>query len=226
MRWIIFTLILAAFWSCRKKELNEPTHVDITVDINRSLSSEGHLQFNNGYIRLASFSVEGVRQEGPEVELSKEFETGNLHYFSSSNPVSNLELDIPQGNYTDLDISFNTFDDTDDPTIMVKGTYINQSSQSFPVQFEFLSSEYFSINSESDDGSSVIELDKDIYSSALITLDPIYWFDLISTSAWDNADLVEINGVMTILINESNNSAIYDNVADRIDEQASSVFSN
>lgn len=226
MRFILIILILAFSWGCGKKELNEPTDVDITIDINRSPSSEGHLQFHDGYIRLASFSVEGVRQEGAEVELSKEFESGNLHYFSPSNPVSNLNIEIPQGNYTDLNIAFNTFDDTDDPTILVEGTYTNESNQNFPIIFEFLSSEYFSINSESDDSNSVIELDKDIYSSAFITLDPIYWFDLISTNAWDNADLVEINGDMTILINESNNSAIYDNVADRIDEQTSSVFSN
>lgn len=226
MRYFMICLLLLFIFSCRKNELNEPTSVAVSIDINRSASSSGHLQFDQGYIRLASFGVEGTRQEGPEVELYKEFENGNLHNFSSSAPVANLNLNIPQGNYTDLDINFNTYDDGDNPTIVVQGIYTNQSSQNIPVLFEFLSSEFFSINSESDDGGSIIELSKEVPSNALIKLDPIYWFDLISTNSWDNAALTEIDGVMTIVINESNNSAIYDVVVDRIDEQTSSTFGN
>ena len=226
MRILLIISAIIFLIGCSKKELNEPASVSIRMDINRAQSSSGHLEFDYGYIRLASFGVEGVRQEGPEVELSKEFETGNVHNFSSTAPVSNLDIAIPQGNYIDLDINFNTFDDNGDPTILVEGIYKNQASQNIPVRFEFLSSESFSINSEAEDGNSVIELDKDFNSNALITLDPIYWFDLISINSWENATLTEINGEMTILINESVNSSIYDNVVDRIDEQTSSVFSN
>jgi hypothetical protein len=223
---VLFLTLLILFLSCKKNELKKPAGVAVKIDINRGPSSEGHLIFSDGYIRLAEFSVEGVRQEGGDVELTKEFEQGNLAYFSSSNTVPNLDIEIPQGNYIDLDVSFDIFDGNDQPTIRVEGIYTNQSNQTTPIVFEFLSSEYFSINSESDDGNSIITLDKNIASSVLIKLDPIYWFDIVSYSMWDNATLVEINGEMTILINEGVNENIYDIVVDRIDEQTSSVFSN
>lgn len=222
---LIFSAILVLA-SCQKKELKQPADVTVSIDINREQSTEGHLSFQDGYIRLASFSVEGTRQEGADVELSKEFEQGNLTYFSSSSPISNLDIDIPQGNYTDLDFAFNTFDDNDETTLRVEGLYTNQSSQTIPIIFEFASSEYFSINSEAEDGGSVITLDQNINSTVLIKLDPIYWFDLISNNMFDNATLVEIDGVMTILVDENTNTNIYDNVVDRLDEQTSSVFSN
>ena len=224
-----FLLIFGAFLlliGCQKDNLKEPTSVSVSIDINREQSSDGHLSFQDGYIRLASFAVEGTRQEGADVELSREFAQGNLTYFSSSSPVSGLDIEIPQGNYTDLDIAFNTFDDNDQTTIRVEGLYTNQSNQTTPLVFDFASSEYFSINSESEDGSTVITLDQNINSSVLIKLDPIYWFDLISYNLFDNATLVEIDGVMTILVDENTNTNIYDNVVDRLDEQTSSVFSN
>lgn len=225
-----FILILVGFFlalvGCKKNELKKPTDVTISIDINRNLSSEGHLSFHDGYIRLASFSVEGVRQEGADVELSKEFEQGNLTYFSSSSPINNLNIDIPQGNYTDLDIAFNTFDDNDETTIRVEGLYTNQSNQTYPIIFEFASSESFSINSEADDGGFIIILDKNISSSVLIKLDPVYWFDIVSYNLFDNASLIEVNGSMTIVVDENTNEDIYDLVVDRLDEQTSSVFSN
>jgi hypothetical protein len=212
--------------ACQKEELKQPTDVTVSIDINREESTNGHLSFQDGFIRLASFSVEGTRQEGAEVELSREFEQGNLTNFSPTLPILNLDIDIPQGNYTELDIAFNIFDDNDQTTIHVEGLYTNQSNQTFPLVFDFASSEYFSINSEAEDGNPVITLDANISSSVLITLDPVHWFDSISYNLFDNATLVEINGVMTILVDENTNTAIYDIVIDRLDEQTSSVFSN
>ncbi len=223
---LLISLAFVLLMGCQKDDLKEPTSVTVSIDINREESSNGHLSFQDGYIRLASFSVEGTRQEGSEVELSKEFEQGNLTNFSPTLPINNLDIDIPQGNYTNLDIAFNVFDDNDQTTIHVEGLYTNQSNQTTPLIFDFASSEYFSINSEAEDGNPIITLDANISSSVLITLDPVYWFDSISNNLFDNATLVEINGVMTILVDENTNAAIYDIVIDRLDEQTSSVFSN
>lgn len=223
------TLILGALillTACKKNQLKQPTDISVSIDINREQSTDGHLSFQDGYIRLASFSVEGIRQEGADVELEKEFEQGNLTYFNASSPVSNLDIEIPQGSYTSLDIAFNVFDDNDETTIRVEGLYTNQANDTYPIIFEFASSEYFSINSEADDGASIIVLDKDILSTVLIKLDPIYWFDIISYNMFDNASLEEVNGSMSIVVNENTNENIYDLVVDRLDEQTSSVFSN
>jgi hypothetical protein len=226
---LVISVILALSFgqqSCKKSELKKPADVSVKMDINRQQSTSGDLVFTAGYIRLADFSVEGTRQEGAPVEMSKEFPSGEVITFSPTDFISALYLDIPQGNYTDLDISFNTFDDNDQPTIQVEGTYTNQSSQSFPVIFEFESSESFSINGESETAEPIIVLDKNVPAVSFIQFDPVYWFDIVTTNQWNNADLVDIGGTMTILINDSENENIYDVVADRVDEATEATFGN
>lgn len=224
-RIIVFTLFISfTLIGCKKNELKQPTDVSFKMDINRNPSNSGHLIFNSGSILLAAFEIEGTRQEGDPIAFSKSFPQGLSVNFSPTNTISELFFNIPQGVYNDLDISFETFDDNGDITILVEGQYTNQSSVTFPLRFEFSSSEYFSINGESSSGSSTIVLNKDTPATTLITFDPIYWFGTISNNMFNNADLVNIGGQMTILINESNNSDIYDIVADRIDETTSASF--
>lgn len=218
--------LLIGFSSCKKSELKKPADVSVQMDINRQTSTQGQLVFDSGYIRLANFSAEGTRQEGAPVEMAKTFSGGLIVNFSPTDFISELFLDLPQGNYTNLDIEFDTYDGADLPTIQVQGTYTNQSSQSFPVVFEFESSETFSINGESETGDPIIVLDKNIPATAFIQFDPQYWFDIVTTSMWDNADLINISGTMTILINDSENGAIYDIVADRIDDTTEATFGN
>lgn len=223
---IFFALIGVALSGCKKSELKKPADVSIQMDINRAFNSEENLSFNSGYIRIAEFSVEGTRQEGAPVEMSKSFPGGLLIQFNANLSISELDLEIPQGNYTDLDIEFDTFDDNDEPTIQVSGIYTNSSSQTFPVLFQFESSETFSINGESENGEAVIILDKNIPSHTLIQFDPQYWFDIVTNSMWNNADMTMVEGTLTIVISDSHNEDIYDIVADRVDEATEATFGN
>ena len=212
--------------SCKKNQLKKPTDVSVKMDINRATSNEGHLVFDQGYIRLASYEVSGIRQEGGPVNLESEFPGGKVINFSPTLEISDLSQEIPQGNYTSLEIEFDTHEGNDEPTIEVSGTYTNQSSQAFPIIFQFMSSETFAVSGEADSGDPIIMLDKDTPATNFIVFDPIYWFDVITNNAWSNANLSNVQGTMTILINEENNETIYDNVADRVDEQTESTFSN
>jgi hypothetical protein len=224
-RIIVFSLVISLILQgCKKDDLKLPTDVSFKMDINRNLSNTGHLVFNSGSILLAAFDIEGTRQEGDPISFGKSFPQGLSVSFSPTNNISDLFFNIPQGVYTDLDISFETFDDNGDITILVEGQYTNQSNITFPLRFECLSSEYFSINGESGSGSSTIVLNKDTPVTSFVKFDPIYWFGTISNNKFNNADLVNIGGQMTILINESNNSDIYDIVVDRIDETTSAIF--
>lgn len=67
-------------------------------------------------------------------------------------------------------------------------------------------------------------MDADTPATALIELDPIYWFDIVPTNMLENADLINVGGVMTLLVNEDENEAIYDLIADRIDESTEAIF--
>ncbi|MEO9531251.1 MAG: hypothetical protein ABJG68_11995 [Crocinitomicaceae bacterium] len=211
---------------CKKNQLKKPVDVSVQMDINRENSNEGHLLFTKGYIRIAEFTVEGKRQEGADVELSKEFEQGLIIDFSPTQFVDALHMDIPQGNYTSLDINFDTHEGNDEPTISVKGTFKNSSNEDIPLIFEFMSSEYFSVNGESSGSSALIVLDKSNPALSFIEFDPIYWFDIVSMNMLNNANLYNVDGVQTLLINEEKNEDIYDLIADRIDETTSATFSD
>jgi len=210
--------------SCKKNQLKKPTDVQVTMDINRSPNTEGTLEFNQGYIRIAEFTYEGTRQEGAPIELSTEFSSGLTINFLSESFVSDLMADVPQGNYTDLKVRFDTFDDDDAPTLEVSGTYTDGTSTTYPIIFQFMSSESFVIKGEDDDGQDIIVLDKDVSAFVNVQLDPVYWFDIVSANMLDNATKYEVNGQQTIVINEEQNEDIYDLLADRIDESPTAIF--
>ncbi len=220
----IFLFALVLLVGCKKNQLKKPTDVSFKIDINRSTSTDGKIIFNSGSIILASFDVEGERQEGDPISFSRSFPQGLLVNFDPNNPITEIQYDIPQGVYTELAISFETFDDNGDNTIVVNGTYTNNGGIDIPIRFEFLSSEYFSISSEDATNSGLIVLDKDTPANALIKLDPIYWFDILTTNQMENADLVNVGGTPTILINEDENDDLYDAIADRIDESTEAII--
>ncbi|MBL4862816.1 MAG: hypothetical protein JKY09_07365 [Crocinitomicaceae bacterium] len=220
----LFILFVLVATGCKKNQLKKPTDVSFKMDINRNTSANGKLVFTSGTILLASFDVEGEREEGDPIAFTRSFSSGLLVNFSPDNSISEIQYDIPQGVYTSLDVNFSTFDDFGGNTIVVNGIYTNNASNDIPVRYEFLSSEYFSISGEDYSGSSSIVLDKDTPANTLIKLDPIHWFSIITTNMMENADLVNVGGIMTILINESVNDNIYDLIADRIDESTEAVF--
>lgn len=224
IQFILLLCLVFGLNGCKKNRLKKPAFLSFKMDINRASGFGGNLVFNSGTIVLEDFSIEGRREEGDPISFSRQFSQGLTIPFNPSSEVSELDYDIPQGVYTDLEISFDTYDDNVDETIIVEGSYTNSSAVTHPVRFEFMSAESFSIEGEDFGGTGKISLEKDTNPIAFIKLDPIYWFQPISTSAMDGADLVNVGGTMTILINEDENSTIYDVVADRVDESTEAVF--
>jgi hypothetical protein len=209
---------------CKKNELKKPTDVTFIMDINRNLSQQGNLIFNEGNIVIYDFIVEGTRKEGAPIAFTKTFSQGLLITFDPNNSISELLYDIPQGDYTELVVSFSTKYNSSDKSILVKGTYTNTSGSIFPVIYEFNEDNEISIISEDEEGEATIVLDKNISVRSLIRLDPIYWFATVSNSLFDNADLVNIAGIPTILINSNTNEDIYDAVVDRMEESAVAIW--
>lgn len=220
---VLFLGLLLVAASCKKHRLKQPTDVLFKMDINRNYSTSGNLVFNGGTIWLSSFDVEGARQEGDPIAFSKTFPSGLAVSFSQ-NGISELDFDIPQGVYTDLDVSFESRANAAGKSLTVNGIYTNSVGTDIPVLFEFLSAETFEIEGEDAVGSTTIVLDKDVPMNSLIELDPIYWFDIVPSNMMENATLSNVSGTMTIVINETVNEDIYDLLADRIDKSTEAIF--
>lgn len=221
---VVGVVLLAV--SCKKSQLKKPTEVSMYIDINRSTNDDESLVFSNGFIIIDEFEMEGTRQEGAPVSMKREFVEGYKIDFTNSLPIDELILDVPQGNYIDLEIGFNTHKVKDVPNIRVEGVYTNASSVSIPVIYEFEAKEKFKIKGKSKDDMPIITLDKDKPADSFIELDPLYWFDTVSPTMWDAATLTDVDGVGTILINEDLNTTIYDVVTARLDEAVTATFAD
>ena len=225
---IFFALIFTSS-SCKKKKEKEkwklPTDVSFKMDINRSATSGGNLAFTGGIIILGNFTFDGQRTQGDDSYFTNSYSTGLNIAFDPNNPVTALDFDIPQGTYTKITVSFNTYDNGGDGQIVITGAYINSvTGISNPIRFEFEAIEYYAVIANDASGSSEIILDESIPTSAIITLDPVHWFQVVSVNALDNATLVDVSGIQTILINDANNEDIFDLVVDRVEDATEVEF--
>ena len=218
---LIAITIICCFSTCQKWK--KPTDVDFYVDIEKTATLGGQLTFTGGHINIEYFDFDADREKGDDVIFNKEFTNGLVIPFNASQSVSELEFTIPQGEYKRVDIGFRTFDDNGDLCILVEGNYTYTAGSSIPFRFEFYDAEQFRIRAEDNNGGNIL-LDKDVTSPAKIVLDPNHWFQPVPTSYFENADVSNISGTNTILIDKNNNDIIYDIVLDRLDESALIAF--
>lgn len=135
----ILVLLLVTATGCRKNELKRVSEVAFKVDVNRNSSANGNIVFSGGTIVLASFEIEGVREEGDPIDFSRSYPSGLSINFDPNNAVQEIDFDIPQGVYTSLEIEFEILADGLN-SIVVYGTYTNSNNDEIPLRFGFMSS--------------------------------------------------------------------------------------
>lgn len=105
-RWWISILLLTVI-GCSKSQFTQPVPVDVLLTFNTQPALNGKLQPAQLTLRPISFIVEGERSAANNISLSRDLmgTTWNL-----SNGAS-FEMDIPQGVYSTLNITFNFLGD-------------------------------------------------------------------------------------------------------------------
>lgn len=219
----VISLILLGLVSCNKQKLKKPTDVSFQMDINKAPTIDGQLTFIGGHFIMHTLEFSGTREKGDPVSFSKVYSGGLTIPFDLSSNLTDLQFDIPQGAYNKVDLAFDTYEEGTVPCILVEGTYTYSGGGSIPMRFEFDDSEEFEIEAE-EDGGGLIILDTDVLSQAKILLDPNHWFQPVPMSYFESADVTEIEGTNTILIDKDNNEEIFDLILDRIDESTEAVF--
>ena len=122
--------------------------------------------------------------------------------FDQDNVIDEFRFQIPQSTYDRITISFDTFDDTGLSSLVVSGNYIANSDTTYPIQFELSSSEHFESVAEDISGNPTILIDKDVSTHVNIQLDPVSWFEILPSGSLDDAELINLEGTLTILLNE------------------------
>lgn len=169
-------------------------------------ASTGNFVFNDGFITLTALEYEA--ENGLE---SVEFELEQVVVIDFATGIPNPDIraiEIPAGTYEEVEIEIELFDETDEPSVVLNGTYTSPEGTSFPIRFEFNSGETFEVERE-----GTIVFTEGQSALAEITFDPSVWFAGVTDELM--ADATQTNGV--IVISENQNDEIFDIVADGLD---------
>lgn len=172
-------------------------------------STSGTLSFTEGYIAISKLEFE-AESENNSVEIEFELEQNTLIDFATGTTTPDINfITIPAGSYEEVEIGIELREDSEEPAILLFGTYIAPDGVEHSVRFEFSSEESFEVEREGE-----IILAENEVAIAQITFDPSLWFAEVTDEDFANAtkDAEEI-----IVINSMQNTEIYDKVAEGLD---------
>ena len=222
---LIFFFSIIFIVGCKKSELKKPAEVVFTVDINKETTMNGNLFFTDGQIVIRSLTFDGKRIKGDDVYFEQEFEEGLVIPFSSDIVNNQMKFDVPQGSYTSIRNDFEA-EKTDFEKIIINGSYKNSNDEVLPITVEVERIEFYDKIAKNAQGTTNIDLVEGTSSKVVIQLNPVFWFSNISINQLNNANISNINGVATILINSEINEDLYDVLEDKVGLNIYITFNN
>ncbi len=175
----------------------------------------GNLNFTDGQIVVRSITFDGIRIKGDDVYFEEEFEQGLTTLFSANSSNSQLKFELPQGSYSSIRIDFEA-EESALEKIKLNGQFKNSAGDLIPLILEVERIEFYDKIAKDPQGNLNIDLVAGDPSTAIIQLNPVFWFSSISQNQLENAELISLNGVATIVINPSVNEHLYDLIQDKV----------
>ncbi|NEV93992.1 hypothetical protein G3567_07510 [Psychroflexus sp. YR1-1] len=183
-----------------------------------STAAPGSFFFSDGYITLIALEYE-AETENDSTSVEFELEGTVKIDFATGIPSPDIRsITIPTGTYESVEVEVELYDETDDPSVVINGTYTAPDGEVHPVQFAFNSGETFEVERE---GTIVIAEGQS--ALAEITFDPSVWFAGVTDEMMAGASK---NAKGIIVISETQNSTIFNSVADGLDLATDFEFSN
>lgn len=218
---VFFIVGLSACSSDNDSENNEPVlsiefntvtspfNTQAQASVTDKQATNGSFAFDDGFITLIAMEYEAESENDLE---SVEFELEQIVVidFATGIPTPDIRpIAIPAGTYEEVEIEVELFDETDEPSVVLNGAYTSPDGNVHPVRFEFNSGESFEVERE-----GTIVFAENQSAIAEITFDPSAWFAGVTDEHMSDAsrDLDDV-----IVISETQNSDIFDIVADGLD---------
>lgn len=215
--------IILLLGSCQKAELKKPTRVNFAFDVSKA-PAQSNVKLNNGEINLINFNITGNRVEGDDIDFNRNFSEGLTIDLNSSGEVSELDFDLPQGQYNNINLDFGIDENGVIPAIRLDGIYKPTSGPTVALLFEYYGSQNFAISGEDDSSSSSIVMDKDVGKKATIEFNPVYWFETLTANQLDNAAVISGTGQDQLILSATSNITLYEIVLNRISESNKAIF--
>ena len=194
--------------------MKEPTEVQFVFKMEDSENES--LFIEDSFIKISSFTFDGMRQAGDDVYFKIDYPEGLEIDISNALFIDELRFDIPQGIYDDLEITFTLANDTEDAAFFLNGNYEGEDNQGDDdIEFYYNDNTPYIINIHaiSENGSSQIILDKAMNSEAEIILDPNVIFSTITENDWEDVN-EEDNEVF--ISDDGENTALYSEMSSQI----------
>ena len=111
---LLFIFILLIFWGCDKEEHTLPVDFNLQFEVDTRPVMEGRLTIESIKISLGSIDIDGKREVGENVFMTRRFEDGKTIDISGTLPENRLSFNLPQGIYDPLTFLLNFKTDPDE----------------------------------------------------------------------------------------------------------------
>lgn len=215
----LIALLLLSVFSCEKEAaFKNPTTVVFSFEKEAtSVGGPDLLTLDAGYIVLGSFSVFGERTGAEDFTFTRTFEDGLRIPLGHTTTLSDLQFDLPQGNYDEITISFETYEDGN-INLFVEGQYqyLNPLKSPSDVHLELVASKTFEVEVTNEVGEKTFKLDETVKETPTVILDPKKWFIGIVDNDMAAADVNVTNNQQLIVLNSSNNLSVFNKVDNQV----------
>lgn len=215
MKTVWFFCLLLLVVSCKKYK--KPTAVSFIAQQTEESVLQGKIQINSGTFRIVEFEFEGQRKRGDDVEIEREWSDGVPLILNQTSALSEFQFQIPQGVFNTYNLELEVDEKNNEPAIELCGAYTNSSSQLIPFKFRVNEKQVFELKGKDIEGQEMV-LDADNPTTSIIRFDIAYWFDVLSISQLENADLEYMDGEYVLLIDKNHNENLYDLIINRLNK--------
>lgn len=203
---IFFSVLSLLFVGCLKKDpQNQPCTLKFEtayVQDNQSLVS-----FSSGLISLKKIEVEGDRQGASSIDIESEWT--ETHFIYYPNEAWGPDMDIPVGNYTNIEVDFRFRGDNYPSWRLIGMTNYNQNE----IPFIFETYNDLEIELES---TSIPELVKNSDYKFRLQLNTNQLLSQLDQNEIDNATVSQFNGNDAIVVSSSSNSTLYSKIMNQL----------
>jgi hypothetical protein len=210
----LFAILILVLGSCEKK-FKETSPLNLKVKmINPDVSDKVTLK--SGQIYLSTFGISGDRKKGDDVLFMNNLPADSYADLKTETVSPVVNYSLPLGTYTNLVVNMGIKPKDSIGAIVLQGEYVEEEGGEQEIHrfiFNYDPETLYSLNTTL---SGEINVVSDQNTSANVILDVKYLFATISEQMWNSSNHIEIDGVETILINETENSNIYDLLISRL----------
>jgi len=225
---ILSTLTISFLSFCDKNVLTKPSSLQINFKIADAPAKSGKFIFDKGFILMENFEFEGIREIGNNIAFTNKFQDGFYIDLALSTNLEMFSYDIPQGVYQKILLRLTLFSKSTDiiekPRIEITGKYIiNGTSTPIKIQCNF--DEILEMNVKNNlRTTNTLTISSENRSTITVSINPYYWFQVITDDHLSQIELTNISGTDYILINEQKNQKIFSLIILRIKESTTALF--